>query len=163
MLRLRPERPADHQGIGDVHDQAFGGRQESLLVEALRAEGSAILALVAEDDDGILGHVMFSRMEAPFRALGLGPVGVRPARQRAGIGTALIRRAITDAAGEGWDAIFVVGDPAYYRRFGFDPQAASGFESPYAGPYLMMLPLGTPASSVRTGKIEYAPAFASLS
>ena len=163
MLKIRAEGAADIQRISEVHDRAFGGRQESLLVEALRAEGSAVFGLVAEENDGIVGHVMLSRMDAPFKALGLGPVGVLPARQRAGIGSALILRAVSDAAGEGWDAIFVLGHPAYYRRFGFDAQAASGFESPYAGPYLMMLPLSTQAKSIRTGGIEYAPAFARLS
>ncbi|MGB8843415.1 MAG: hypothetical protein WCC64_20355 [Aliidongia sp.] len=57
--------------------------------------------------------------------------------------------------------VFVLGDPVYYRRFGFDPMLASGFASPYAGPYLMALGLTQPLPSL-SGKIDYAPAFAAL-
>jgi putative acetyltransferase len=160
---IRPESPADIAFIRDVHQQAFGGGQEAMVVDALRSDGSAILSLVAEDGDRIAGHVTFSRMDAPFPALGLAPVGVLPARQRTGIGSALIRHGIASATEEGWEAIFVVGDPNYYLRFGFDAGMASGFESPYAGPYLMALPLTAHGLVVRRGRIAYAPAFAGLS
>ena len=162
-MKIRPESPADIPFIRDVHEQAFGSGQEAMLVEALRLEGSAILSFVAEDGDRIAGHVTFSKMDAPFPALGLAPVGVIPARQRAGIGSALIRHGIESAVKEGWEAIFVVGDPNYYCRFGFDAEMASGFESPYAGPYLMVLPLAAGGLMVRTGRIAYAPPFAGLS
>jgi putative acetyltransferase len=73
----------------------------------------------------------------------------------------LIRAGIDRAARGGWQAVFVVGEPDYYRRFGFDAALASGFTSPYAGPYRMVLALGG-ALPVKTGKIDYAPAFARL-
>ena len=56
----------------------------------------------------------------------------------------------------------MVGDPAYYRRFGFDVALAAGFASPYAGPYLMALCLAGKEFEIRTGRVDYAPAFAAL-
>jgi putative acetyltransferase len=104
---------------------------------------------------------MLSRMKAPLRALGLAPVSVTPDRQRSGIGSLLIRTALERATREGWNAVIVLGDPAYYTRFGFDAALASGFESPYAGPYLMALPLKG-SLAVTSGRIDYAAAFAAL-
>ena len=97
-------------------------------------------------------------MTAPFAALGLAPVAVKPERQRSGIGSELIRRGLDRARKAGWQGVFVVGDPGYYRRFGFDPALASGFRSGYAGPHLMVLALGTNLP-VAEGAIEYASAF----
>jgi putative acetyltransferase len=97
-------------------------------------------------------------MTAPFRALGLGPVGVDLAGQKAGVGSQLIVDGLERARQEGWQAVFVLGDPAYYRRFGFTPELAAGFSSPYGGPHLMALALQGPLP-VRTGDITYAKAF----
>lgn len=65
-----------------------------------------------------------------------------PERQGRGIGSALIREGLARAEAGGWRGVFGLGEPAYYRRFGFDAEAARGFASPYAGPFLMVLPLG---------------------
>ena len=160
-MTIRDEAPADRAGIRALVMAAFGGRQEADLVDRLRAEGDAEIALVAVDGARIVGHVLFSPMTAPFRALGLAPVSVLPDRQGRGIGASLIRAGLERAAPGGWQGVFVLGEPAYYRRFGFDPALASGFASPYAGPYLMALALGgsLPATA---GKVDYAPAFGTL-
>jgi putative acetyltransferase len=100
-------------------------------------------------------------MTAPFRALGLGPVAVRPERQRTGIGSRLIRAAIDRVKRAGWQVIFVLGDPSFYGRFGFDSALAGGFECRYSGPYFMALMLDDSVQGSR-GPIVYAPAFASL-
>ncbi len=104
---------------------------------------------------------MLSKMEAPFPALALAPVSVIPARQREGIGTALIERAVNRARSEGWAAIFVMGDPKYYERFGFNSEAAAGFVTPYAGRHFMMLKLST-ALLAQTGELRHAEAFTAL-
>ena len=70
----------------------------------------------------------------------------------------MIRAGLERARSAGWRGVFVLGDPGYYRRFGFDPALAGGFASPYAGPHLMALALG-PDLPARSGRIEYAPAF----
>jgi putative acetyltransferase len=105
---------------------------------------------------------MFSRLKAPFPALALAPVAVRPERQRMGVGSRLIREGIARSEAAGWSGIFVLGDPVFYRRFGFDVGKASGFISPYAGPHLMALSLGGNELPTDTGSIQHAPAFAKL-
>lgn len=157
---IRAERPSDIVGIRQLMTDVMGA-QEAQLVDDLRADGHAALSLVAEEEGRILGHILFSPLEAPFRALALAPLAVAGDRQRAGIGGALIGDGIERARKEGWEAIFVMGAPTYYTRFGFDPHEAAGFESAYAGPYLMALPLGE-ALPVRSGAIVYPPAFARL-
>lgn len=158
---IRDEPAADRAAIRRVIEAAFGRPDEANLVDRLRADGDTVMSLIAAEDGEIVGHVLFSRMAAPFRALGMAPVSVVPERQRMGIGSRLIRTGIERAAREGWQAVFVMGDPEYYRRFGFDAALARGFTSPYAGPYLMVLALDG-ALPVKTGRIDYAPAFARL-
>jgi putative acetyltransferase len=64
------EGPADRAGVREVVLAAFGGRQEADLVDRLRADGDAEISLVAVDGAHLVGHVLFSPMTAPFRALG---------------------------------------------------------------------------------------------
>lgn len=160
-LVVRDEEPGDVPLIREVVTAAFGQALEADLVDRLRTDGDAVTSLVAIEDGRLAGHLMLSKMTAPFAALGLAPVSVAPDRQRSGIGSTLIRAALERARAEDWAAVFVLGDPAYYRRFGFDPALAAGFESVYAGPYLMALALKDllPAT---TGRIDYAPTFADL-
>jgi putative acetyltransferase len=157
-LNIRDETSGDVRPIHDVVTAAFGCEDEARLVDRLRAEGDAVLSLVACDGGLVVGHILFSTLRAPFRALGLAPVAVVPERQDSGIGSALIRAGLDRAAKDRWEAVFVLGEPAFYRRFGFDPDLAAGFDCPYAGPYLMALALG--AELPASGRIEYAPAFA---
>lgn len=161
MILIREEQADDHGLISELVEQAFGQPDEARLVERLRADGDATISLVALIDGAVAGHVLLSPMSAPFRALGLAPVSVAPRYQRSGVGHALIETAIDRARSDGWDAIFVLGDPAYYERFGFRGDLAAGFVSPYAGPYLMALPLGS-ALPASIGSIDYAPAFSGL-
>jgi putative acetyltransferase len=158
---VRTEGADDAADIRDVVTAAFGRSGEADLVDRLRKGGDSVVSLVAVERRRIVGHVMLSWMTAPFRALGLAPVSVAPDQQRRGIGSLLIRTALERATRDGWEVVVVLGDPAYYSRFGFDPALASGFESPYAGPYLMALCLKGPLL-VRTGRLDYAPAFAAL-
>jgi putative acetyltransferase len=159
---VRLEAPGDVGAIRIVEEEAFGRSAEAKLVDDLRAAGDSVLSLVAVDDGTVVGHALFSRMKAPFPALALGPVAVRPERQRMGVGKRLIREGIARSEAAGWLGIFVLGDPAFYRRFGFDAGKASGFTSPYAGSHLMVLPLGGNELPSSTGSIQHAPAFARL-
>ena len=160
MIEVRDELPQDRKAIYDVVSAAFGQSAEADLVDQLRDCGDCVIALVAEEDHLIVGHVLLSRMTAPFRALALAPVSVAPTRQGSGIGSTLIRTAIDRARGEEWEAIFVLGEPKYYERFGFDQQAGAGFTSPYAGSHFMMLKIST--SLPTTGELRHAPAFSAL-
>ena len=100
-------------------------------------------------------------MTAPFRALGLGPVAVFPEWRGQGMAAGLIENGLGLAAEAGWDAAFVLGDPAYYRRFGFDAARAEGFQSPYAGPHFMVRALSSQFAA-GGGAVSYARAFAAL-
>ena len=100
-------------------------------------------------------------MAAPFPALALAPVSVSPGRHGTGIGSALIREALRRAEDDHWLAVFVLGDPKYYRRFGFSIAAASGFSSPYAGDHFMGLALSGPMPTA-TGELRHAAAFSAL-
>jgi putative acetyltransferase len=161
-MLIRPETFSDVAAIYRVVEAAFARPAEAALVDALRDAGDLTLSLVARDDDRIVGHVAFSKMQAPFPALGLGPIAVVPDRQRGGIGGQLIREGLALAAAEDWPGVFVLGDPNYYGRFGFEADMARGFQSPYAGPFLMARSLWAEDLPVRSGRIEYAPAFAAL-
>ena len=159
---VRPETPGDVAAIRIVEEIAFGRSAEARLIDDLRVAGDSVFSLVAVEDETVVGHAMFSRLKAPFPALALGPVAVLPEHQRMGIGSRLIREGIARSEAAGWLGVFVLGDPTFYRRFGFDVGKASGFISPYAGPHLMVLPLGGNELPITAGLIEYAPAFAKL-
>ena len=161
-VAIRDERPGDQPAIRKVIMAAFGGSAEADLVERLRADGDAVISLVSVEGGTMLGHILLSRLRAPFRALGLAPLSVVPDRQASGIGSRLVREGLDRAGRLGWQGVFVVGEPRFYGRFGFDANIASGFQSPYAGAYLMAVSLiaAFPATS---GRLEYPAAFAGLS
>jgi putative acetyltransferase len=160
-MRLRGEQPSDRDGIRNLHCLCFPTPAEAELVDRLRADGDVVISAVAEDADRIVGHVLFSRLSASFPALGLAPVAVDPAWRRQGIAGRLIGEGLAQARNTGWQAVFVLGEPAYYRRFGFDADLAAGFSSPYAGPHFMVRALRE-ALPVLTGPVDYPKPFAAL-
>lgn len=165
---VRPETGDDVEAIRSVHLAAFPTAAEADLVRRLHEGFDSEISLVAVRLWRVVGHVMLSRMSVSdggrqWRALGLGPVAVRPRAQRKGIGSALIRSALSRASGLGEEVVFVLGDPAYYARFGFSTEAAAPFASPYAGPCFMALWLGPNALPPAAGTADYAAAFATMS
>ncbi|MBX7198785.1 MAG: N-acetyltransferase [Rhodospirillaceae bacterium] len=160
-MLIREERPEDAGAIHALVTAAFNSNAEAALVDALRADGDLVHSLVAAEGPDFLGHIAFSRMTAPFAALGLAPLAVTPARQGQGIGARLIEAGLALARRGDWRGVFVLGDPAYYGKFGFAPALAAGFNCVYAGPHLMALPLGGDFPT-HTGDVAYAPAFAAL-
>lgn len=166
-LRLRPETPADQAAIHALHAEAFGQEAEARLVDELRAEGFATLSLVAVAGVRVIGHVLFSPLEIVLetesvRALALAPVGVLPDWQRRGVGSALIQEGLAQAARAGERIVIVLGEPGYYRRFGFRPELTAALESPYAGEYFMALELSPGALEGVAGKVRYAAPFERL-
>ena len=157
---LREEQPSDHDVIRAVHLASFPSSDEADPVDALRRDGDRVISRVALEDDWLVGHVVSSRMLEPARVLGLAPVAVLPAFRRRGIAAGLIEAGLERARLQGWELVFVLGDPAYYRRFGFDARLAEGFATPYAGVHFMARALAT--TMPRDGKAEYAPAFSAL-
>ena len=91
----------------------------------------------------------------------LSPIGVLPARQRQGVGTALIRRGLELLTERDVPLVFLEGAPAYYSRFGFEPGAAHGFRKPSlripdAAFQVLRLPAYEPWM---TGTLVYSEAF----
>ena len=158
---IRDEEACDRESVYQVVSSAFGQADEAKLVRDLESAGDTVISLVAIQDACVVGHVLLSRMTAPFRALALAPVSVSPEKQRGGIGTRLVRTAIERARADRWAAIFVLGDPDYYQRFGFTVEAAEPFTTPHAGPHFMALTL-EPSLQMSGGHLEHAPAFAAL-
>lgn len=121
------------------------------------------LSLVATSGDQIVGHVVATRAYvdgAP--ALGLGPLSVRPDHQRAGVGGRLVRELLDRAERAGDTLVALLGDPAYYGRFGFVPAQERGVESPDPawGDYFQARALGT--GEHPAGRFVYAAPFSRL-
>jgi putative acetyltransferase len=139
-LVVREERPADFANIDAVLSDAFGdhGREVALLVQRIRAsrEYEPSLALVAEDESGIVGHMMLSWVGIACalreRVLNLTPMSVRKDKQRRGVGTRLVLEALTRAESLSEPIVIVEGIPEYYPRFGFERASPLGFEPPHA-------------------------------
>jgi putative acetyltransferase len=165
-VEIRPAEASDAAAIRAVHLAAFPDATEADLVERLEQDGDVVLSLVAVEGNRIVGHVLTSRMTAEgdgrtFRAVGLAPVAVLPDRQTAGIGSRLIRDALERLRARGEELVFLVGEPGFYRRFGFTAETAAPFASPYAGRYFMALALGD-VEIPAVGRADYAQAFAGL-
>ncbi len=159
---IRDETRDDVAALRRVVAAAFGQAAEADLVDALRESGDAVISLVAEDDGEIVGHVLFSGLQAPEGCLGLAPLAVTPSRQGQGIGSRLVRAGLARARRDGWLAVFVVGESEYYARFGFEAATAEKFETQYPKPYLLALELAANSLRDRSGPVTYAPPFLAL-
>lgn len=171
MTGIAVERaaPRDAYDIDDILRTCFPRPVEAMLVKQLAIDGDLVLALIARDEATreAMGLVALSRMHVAIGgdgvpAVALAPLAVMPAHRRAGVGEALVGAAIEEMRRAGVLLMFVLGEPGYYRRFGFSAESAEGFDSPYAGPYLMAIELlgGLPCGP--RGLADHAPAFAGL-
>ena len=164
-MNIRPEKPGDEAAIAAVVSGAFGGQQEADLVTRLRENGDLVLSLVVEDGDRIVAYVGFSRVwiehdGARAPGISLAPVAVLPDAQRKGTARALIGAGHLRLKLLGETIVFVLGDPDYYKRFGFSHEAAKRFACVYQGEHLQALRLSPDAPS--EGEVIYAAAFALL-
>ena len=169
---IRAATAADGDAIDSLTRSAFaatefGHQGEAELVRMIGADADVMTSLVADREGAIVGHVLFSRMDveaegAPLRAAGLAPVSVSPALQGQGIGAALIRAGLDGLRGQGVRMSFVLGHEAYYPRFGYSPELAARFASPFAGPHFMAMMLDSGAEWPQGGRADYASAFGRL-
>ena len=166
-FEIRPERPADRDGIAHVHDLAFRDPRVPELVDLIRASDrfDPAFSLVAVDGGTVIGHVMLSgadlsRSDDVVQVLLLSPMGVSPDRQRQGVGSALVRDVLARADARAEPLVVVEGVPSFYPRFGFEPASHHGIEPPFPLPdeVFMVLPLTAYEPSLR-GRIVYPPAF----
>ena len=165
-VAVRPEAPTDAVAIDALLRAAFAGGWEAALVDRLRGSRALPLALAAETSAGeVVGHIAFSPLPiatdtaAVVNALALAPLAVRPDWQRRGIGSLLVQDAFDRLRDAGAPLVVVLGDPAFYGRFGFRAEVAAGIRCPYAGPALQALPLDGRDLVGIAGDAAYHPAF----
>jgi putative acetyltransferase len=166
VIAIRVEEPKDSASIQYVHTQAFGGPVEARLVALITERKKALISLVALDGGKVVGHILFSKVtidQAPaiFSVAGLAPVAVLPEFQRQGIGSQLIREGLERCKQALYDAVVVLGDPAYYSRFGFMCAADFGLQNEYGvHDEFMVLPLHEGVLQGVCGMVKYLPEFA---
>jgi len=161
-MPLRPARVEDQPAIITLLAQSFETTAEASLVEAINRGGYDPVSIVHESDGAVDGYCLMSQMRSPADCLGLGPIAVAAQHRKAGLGAKMVREAINRAVSNGWRAIFVLGDPAYYRRFGFSVDKAARFETDYPKEYFQILELEDGAAETLPPKVLYAEAFDAL-
>jgi HAD superfamily hydrolase (TIGR01509 family) len=164
-LTLRFEAPGDEPAIRHLHEQAFNQSSEADLVDLVRRNGTAVLSMVAVQIDDVIGHVLLTPVTAdtaPGRqgGLGLGPIAILPEWQRKGIGCRLMRACLEHVRGKGYDYVILLGDPAWYSRFGFKPARSFGLSSDYGdGDAFQVLSLRAGSLEGLQGLVRYVPEF----
>lgn len=162
-MLIRRERADDIATVDEITRSAFGRELEASLLARLREDAGWIpeLSLVAVDVEEVIGHVVCTRGRVgQSAALGLGPISVRPDRQGSGCGHALMHAVIAAAEARGEDLVALLGDPAFYRRFGFVAavEAGVGTPDPRWGEHFQVRVLGESL----TGDFRYAAPFDEL-
>jgi putative acetyltransferase len=162
---VRAETPDEHDAIRRIVDEAFGDKDPSRIVDAIRASDRFVpdLSLVAVSEGQSLGHVISSYVDLLVpdtrRVLQVGPLAVVPSHQRRGIGTALMQETVRLADERGEPLLLIEGSPEYYGRLGFTRADEHGIEMPPECPapqFFMLRPLRAYDSTLR-GRAVYPP------
>jgi putative acetyltransferase len=160
---IRPETPGDHAVIREILIAAFANhphshQTEHLIVEGLRADNALTASLVAEVDGDVVGQIAFSPVKIGGKDhgwLALGPIAVFPSFQKQGIGQALVNEGLEAIRKLGAQGCVLVGDPAFYRRFGFEHNPALRMEG-VPSEVLLCLPM---CEDMPEGDLKHHPAF----
>lgn len=163
ILTIRSERAADIATIRAVIQQAFSqaehtNHQEHQIVDTLREQGQLYLSRVAEQDGQLIGHIAVSAVKINGQAkswYAIGPVSVLPAFQSLGGGSRLVESTLQQLRENGAQGCVVVGDPAYYTRFGFAQARRLTYAGIPAGYFLSQSFVGAPPQ----GAVTYPKAF----
>ena len=137
QVLIRQETKDDIELITEIHDLAFSQPNEGRLVNLLRKENyfEPSMSLIAELKGEIIGHILFSNLECKFdekkRAVALAPVAIKPKFQNQGVGSKLITFGVKEISKLGYDAVLVLGEPNYYKRFEFSRSVVEHVQCPY--------------------------------
>ena len=164
-MQIRTEQVRDVAKIRAINRAAFHSATEADVVDLLRSDAENVISLVAVEDRQLVGHIMFSPVQltgaADVRAMALAPIAVTPERQRAGIGSALVRAGLDECQRLGIEAVFVVGHPTYYPRFGFKSASSVGFVCEFEVPdeAFMVAELVAGILEGKTATVHFHPVF----
>jgi putative acetyltransferase len=165
-INIRNEETKDIEQVREVLRAAFPTDAESKLVDALRANGKAIISLVAVQDEQVLGHILFSPVSltppSAAKGIGLAPMAVQPDVQSQGIGARLIREGLRLCKELGYDYCVVLGAPKYYQRFGFERASPFGMQNEYSVDHEFMVIRFSEDSPIQ-GLAKYSPEFGMFS
>ncbi|MDN3698964.1 N-acetyltransferase [Vibrio clamense] len=167
-MLIRTEAPADILTIDRLVKSAFETEAEANLVMKLRENSRLTLSLVACSDDGeIIGHVMFSPVQVDgedHNWQGLAPLCVKSEYQNQGIATSLIKEAFVSLVDFGYPGCVVLGDPAFYQKFGFKNADIFNFNCIWDVPEgaFQAIELVDGCFQNHSGLIEYSPEFSEL-
>lgn len=168
-LLIRSEPSEDRQAIAAIHTEAFGRPDEAALVAALRGLAEPTLSLVAEADSRVVGHILFTPVTirsatSSSPALALAPLAVLSAHQGSGIGSDLVRSGLDACRGLSQSVVFVLGNPKFYARFGFEPAAPRGlrYRTSMLDAAFQVAELEPGALGNRAGDVEYLSPFDSV-
>ena len=160
---IRETQKSDLEEVFNLIHASFSNKAESDLVKQLISDKDVLINLVVESSDIIIGNVVVSKvtMEPDIGLFcgGLAPLSVLPDSQSSGIGSKLMKEAIRKSKETGMDALFLLGDPHYYERFGFK---VSNLESHYSAEHFQELELTKDCLVNQKSKVIYANAFLSL-
>jgi putative acetyltransferase len=162
---IREETRGDVEAIRALVTACFPTDAEARLVDLLRASGRLSVSLVAEEDGAVVGHVAFSPVSTATGDLGAGlaPLAVREESRGRGVGAALVEGGLGCCRATGFGWAVVLGEPAYYSRFGFGPASEAGLADEYGGgPAFQVVELRDGAVPRGVGLVRYAEEFASL-
>jgi putative acetyltransferase len=165
VIEIREEQPGDITDIRDVNSRAFGQAQEGKIVDALRANGAALLSLVATVDGDVVGHIMYSPLlVGEVTGAALGPMAVLPEHQRQGIGSSLVDAGSQRLTHAGCPFVVVVGHSAFYPRFGFRPASTYGITCQWDVPSdaFMVLVLDAAKMPGAVGMAKYRDEFSTV-
>lgn len=168
-MYIREEIQADISQVYAINTSAFKGKGEADLVDALRRKAAGVISLVAcLDDEKVAGHIMLSPVtiesETPKQLYGLAPMAILPEHQHKGIGSSLVNAALTMCRQRHISAVFVLGHPEFYPRFGFIPASRYNITSEYEVPDEMFMVLELEPGSLHSlnGLVKYHPVFNTL-
>ena len=136
--KTHPEHPTNIPTIRTINQRAFEGDAEADIVDALRSQCDNLLSLVAEKNNHVVGHILFSPVtieteDGIQQGMGLAPMAVLPEFQRQGIGSQLVETGLAVLRERGVRFVVVLGHPDYYPRFGFEPASRYGIRCQWEG------------------------------
>ena len=160
---IRETQESDLEEVFNLIHSSFSNKAESDLVKQLISDGDVLINLVVESSDTIIGNVVVSKitMEPDIGLFcgGVAPLSVLPDQQSSGVGSRLMEEVINESRKLGIDALFLLGDPNYYKRFGF---TVSKLKNDYSLEHFQELELTEGCLVNIKSKVAYANAFLNL-